>query len=253
MVTRRDRRIRVDAPDLPCLRQDVRGTERFEPFDANGGRLPGLAVTDFAVDEHSLAQQQTDRVQRLQIADAFRTPASKRVVDRKSMLVMDGDRLQPAFQSPAGVAGNANDFLYMRGNTRLERHPNRRFVFERTNQDDVSDAAISSSRKSPGRLKGAIVEVRRTIRARDQFLESTDQRAMASPRWSSRVPGGWMGVTETVALAGSSPETLHWMSRRPVTSRSTSPSTVVKSPRASARSGRPMESPLREMDRKSGM
>ena len=107
MVTRRDRRLRVDAPDLPCLRQDVRGTERFEPFDANGGRLPGLAVTDFAVDEHSLAQQQTDRVERLRIADALRPPAPKSVVNRKSMLVMDGDRLQPAFQSPEGVAGNA--------------------------------------------------------------------------------------------------------------------------------------------------
>ena len=70
-----------------------------------------------------------------------------------------------------------NDFIDMRDNTRLERHPNRRLVLERTHQDEVSDAAISSSRKSPGRLKSAIVEVRRTLRARDQFLESTDQRA----------------------------------------------------------------------------
>ena len=44
-------------------------------------------------------------------------------------------------------------------------------------RQDVRDAAISSSRKPPGSLEGAIVEVRRTIRARDQFLESTDQRA----------------------------------------------------------------------------
>ena len=111
MVTCRVRRLCEYPSQVVRLRQLVSGPQELELLYPYGDWFSAFVVADVAVHEDSVPQQSPDVVERFGVADAARSAAPERIVNRERILSMYGDRLQTPFECPRCVPRNANDFI----------------------------------------------------------------------------------------------------------------------------------------------
>ena len=160
MVTIQSLGVGVKTPNVLGLWQLVSGTESFESLDTNGAGFTVFAVADFPVDEHPSPQTPVSLIQRFRITDAARPVTSKRSVDGKYVPIMNGDRLETAFERARRVARQPQNFIDMLDNSCSEQHPRGRSVVLHSLQHHARHVAPTELCKASGRDKCAVAEVR---------------------------------------------------------------------------------------------